>query len=302
MKIIIYTHLTLIPTPNNPTNHTLSRPYNHNMGNFMSRSKSVTATATSMDTRPITVTVTDINQSSVKSSGAVRSGPPIIVSIDGNIGSGKSVTLEHLKEYYLSGEGGNADGIVFIQEPVKEWMDIVDKDGVHILENLYKDLKRFAFRFQMMAYISRLKLLREACRDPNVRVIITERCVKTDRNVFAKMLYDDGSIEEDEYRIYNQWFDEFIQDVPVAGIVYVRASPEICVERITKRARPGEVISAEYINQCHTYHETWIESEKCQKLIISANDDMYSHSAKLDTRMADIVAFVDLLQEHATWA
>ena len=82
-----------------------------------------------------------------------------IFSIDGNIGSGKSSIVKDLEEYYK-----DRTDICFVPEPVDEWHSIVDKNGVPILSNFYQDAKRYAFRFQMMAYISRLKLLRNAIK------------------------------------------------------------------------------------------------------------------------------------------
>ena len=143
---------------------------------------------------------------------------PIIISLDGNIGSGKSTTWEHLKSYYL--ETMNRKDICFVEEPVNEWHDVVDKDGIPILTNLYKNTTKYAFRFQIMAYISRLKLLRDAIKS-GYSIIISERCVKTDKEVFCQMLYDAGDIEHDEYLIYNKWFNEFIEDVDISGLVYL---------------------------------------------------------------------------------
>ena len=70
----------------------------------------------------------------------------------------------------------------------------------------------------MMAYISRISLLKKAIKSNPGKIIISERCVLTDKNVFAKMLYDSGKIEEVNYKIYLQWFDEFIEDIPVSGM------------------------------------------------------------------------------------
>ena len=81
---------------------------------------------------------------------------PIIISIDGNIGSGKSTLYTDLQTHF-----SNRTDICFVPEPVDSWTKIVDVDKTPILTNLYKDTKRYAFRFQMMAYISRLHLLRE---------------------------------------------------------------------------------------------------------------------------------------------
>jgi deoxyadenosine/deoxycytidine kinase/ribonuclease HI len=192
---------------------------------------------------------------------------PIILSIDGNIGSGKSTLYKDLQSHYKN----NAD-ICFVPEPVDDWTHIVDGNNVPILTNLYKNTKKYAFRFQMMAYISRLHLLRQKVKENKYRIIISERSVQTDRNVFAKMLFDDDMIEHDEYQIYNKWFDEFLDDMYLGGIIYVKADPEICSDRVKIRAREGETIPLDYLQKCHKYHEDWLE-DSSDKLVIEANID-----------------------------
>ena len=192
---------------------------------------------------------------------------PIILSIDGNIGSGKSTLYADLQRYY-----SNNTDICFVPEPVDDWTNIVDANNTPILTNLYKDTRKYAFRFQMMAYISRLHLLRKRVKENKYKIIISERSVQTDRNVFAKMLYDDGMIEHDEYQIYNKWFDEFLDDMRLGGIIYVKAEPEVCANRVKIRAREGETIPIEYLQKCHNYHENWLENSM-DKLVIEANID-----------------------------
>ena len=204
------------------------------------------------------------------SASASLTRPPVIISFDGNIGSGKSTKVKDIEKYYT--EQGRTD-VIFIQEPVDAWNSVVDENGVTILSNYYKDQKRFAFRLQMLAYISRLSLLRDAVKK-GYRYIITERCVGTDRNVFSKMLYDKGDIEHDEYIIYQKWYDEFISDVPINAIVYIKASPETCLQRVNIRAREGENIPLEYLKECDRYHNEWIESENIPKLVIDADIDL----------------------------
>ena len=195
---------------------------------------------------------------------------PVIISFEGNIGSGKSTKVKDIEKYYKV--QGRTDTI-FIQEPVDSWNSVVDENGVTVLSNYYKDQKRFAFRLQMLAYISRLSLLRDAVKK-GYRYIISERCVGTDKNVFSKMLYDKGCIEEDEFTIYKKWYDEFISDVPVGAIVYIKASPETCLERVNIRAREGENIPLEYLKECNKYHDEWIDGENIPKLVINADIDL----------------------------
>ena len=127
----------------------------------------------------------------------------MIISVEGNIGSGKSTLVDNLK-HHLSNKEIN---YVFVQEPVDTWNTIMDKEGEPILTKFYRDQERYSFSFQMMAYISRLSILRKAVKENPDSVIITERCVHTDRNVFAQMLYDDDKILETDYQIYLRWFD-----------------------------------------------------------------------------------------------
>lgn len=194
---------------------------------------------------------------------------PRIISIDGNIGSGKSTLYKQLQEYYA----GRTD-ICFVPEPVDIWSTIRDDNEVPILTNLYKDTKKYAFRFQMMAYISRLNLLRQRLMERKHKLIISERCVQTDKNVFAQMLYDDKLIEHDEFIIYNKWFYEFLDDINMFGIIYVHASPEICHERVIKRGREGEIIPLEYLQKCHEYHEKWLTDKEDNILKISADTNI----------------------------
>jgi len=196
---------------------------------------------------------------------------PVIISIDGNIGSGKSTLYADLQDYYK-----NDNTICFVPEPVDEWHSIIDAAGTPILTNLYKDTKRFAFRFQMMAYISRLSLIRQKVLENKYKIIISERSVQTDKNVFAQMLFDDGNIEHDEFQIYSQWFEHFLEDVKLTGIVYVYAEPEVCDKRVHIRGREGETIPLEYLQKCHEYHEKWlheVSNDKIQLLTIQANVD-----------------------------
>jgi len=194
-----------------------------------------------------------------------------IISIDGNIGSGKSTFVEHLKTYYAAQSSRCGMKICFLQEPVDIWNTITDKEGKTMIECYYATPEKYAFSFQMMAYISRLSTLRKEVVK-NYDFIFTERCIFTDRNVFAKMLYDDGKINEIEYKIYNKWFDEFIEDCPEIEYIYIKTTPEVAFDRIQKRARVGENIPLEYLTTCHEYHETWLEKH-ISKCTIDGNID-----------------------------
>jgi deoxyadenosine/deoxycytidine kinase len=231
-----------------------------------------------------------------------------IVSIEGNIGSGKSTLLETLKSIFK--ENSN---VLFLREPVDEWEKIKDKDGNTMLQKFYANQKEYSFAFQMMAYISRLTILRETVRDIMRRVqstdqitnqkkekyiIITERSLYTDKFVFAKMLYDQGKIEDVMYQIYLNWFDEFAKDFPVNDIIYVNTDPTKCYERIHKRARVGEeVIPLAYLTACHEYHNAFLDETtgiKATQLVLNGNQDIFQNSQIVDDWIVSIKNFLQI--------
>ncbi len=192
-----------------------------------------------------------------------------VISVEGNIGSGKSTLVEMLKEVL-----GKEKDIIFLQEPVEEWNTIRDKNGQTILEKFYGDQQKYSFAFQMMAYITRLALLRKTVKENPNAVIVTERCLYTDKFVFAQMLYDAGKIEDVEFSIYLNWFDEFIEDLPITKMVYIKTCPNVCYERMIKRNRNGEAgIEIDYLEKCHDYHQKMVEHMKVPVLNIDGNKD-----------------------------
>jgi deoxyguanosine kinase len=213
-----------------------------------------------------------------------------IVSIEGNIGSGKSTLLENLKNHYKDNPH-----VVFLKEPVDEWDKIRDKNGDTMLSKFYANQEKYSFSFQMMAYISRLKILRDTIKlyKDNDVTIITERSLFTDKYVFAKMLYEQGKIEDVCYQIYLNWFDEFAQDFPITHTVYVNAEPQICYERIHLRARIGEeLIPISYLQDCHKYHEEFISNIKSDILILNGNSDIYKNENIVNEWLNDIDEFI----------
>lgn len=224
-----------------------------------------------------------------------------IVSIEGNIGSGKSTLLGNLKKHYE-----NNPYVRFLKEPVDDWEKIQDKQGNTILQKFYGDQDKYSFPFQMMAYISRLSILRnelESIREHYLNshinnnntktyVIITERSLYTDREVFAKMLYEQGKIEDVCYQIYLHWFDEFIREYTEIHSVYVITDPQKCYERIHKRARVGEeVIPLSYLDDCHQYHNRFLEKQT-NKLELDGNVDIYENDKTIEQWLGQIDYFI----------
>jgi deoxyadenosine/deoxycytidine kinase len=215
-----------------------------------------------------------------------------IISIEGNIGSGKSTLLEKLRDHF-----SDQCNIVFLKEPVDEWESITDEQGTTILEKFYNDQAKYSFPFQMMAFISRLKLLKEAVENNPNSIIISERSLFTDKMVFAQMLYDSGSMEYIQFQIYLKWFHEFANQYPVSKIIHVKTSPKVCYSRIIHRSRQGEnVIPLEYLQKCDYYHEEMLNSSKCicsRQLMLNGNIDIYQNKKELESWIERIQTFIN---------
>ena len=209
---------------------------------------------------------------------------PFIFSIDGNIGSGKSTLVEELSKRNFKKE------IIFLKEPVQEWDDFKDGKGDTILTKFYNDQKKYSFPFQLMAYISRISQLRKAIEKHPSAIFICERSVLTDKNVFAKMLYDMGKIEKVCFDIYLKWFDEFRQKI--TGFIYIKTKPETSYKRVKNRNRTGEeTVSLKYLNRCHTYHEEWLKKYD-DILILNGDEDMGNNPYLFDKWQAQIEKFI----------
>ena len=214
-----------------------------------------------------------------------------VYSLEGNIGSGKSTLIRELKKI-------NKD-FIFVFEPVDEWALITDNKGENILTKFYRDKKSYSFSFQMMAYISRLVELKKIITKNPQAIIITERSIMSDKNIFAKMLYDEGNIEEVNYIIYLKWFDEFIKDIPHIGYIYLDVRPEISYQRVLKRNRCGETISLSYLNKCHQYHEKWLSNEK-NILILDGNSDFENDKHSIHNINKKIYHFLQCSQKKCS--
>lgn len=197
-----------------------------------------------------------------------------IISIEGNIGSGKTTLINKLQENLQ-------EDFVFLEEPLDEWLEIKDERENTILSKFYSDQSKYSFSFQMMAYISRLNKLKEQLNQ--TKNIFTERSLSTDKYVFAKMLYDNKLMDSCEYQIYNKWFDSFNKETAITKMIYVKTDPIICNERVNKRSRDGENnISQEYLNTCHLYHEEMVKNLNIPILVLDGNDNVFNEDVLSD--------------------
>ena len=205
---------------------------------------------------------------------------PIIISIEGNIGSGKTTFISELMN---SEKMKKNSTICFLKEPVHIWESIKNTNNETMIECFYKEQEKYAFPFQVMAYVSRIALIKQAISN-GYKYIFTERCIYTDKNVFLKMLYESSNkVEKMNNDIYNMLFETFTQEYNIYHI-YIQTNPEVALQRVIKRNRTGEHnISLEYLTMCDNYHNNWLVNNKKNIITFDGNNEDWLNESHFDT-------------------
>lgn len=225
--------------------------------------------------------------------GIMANLPYILISIEGDIGAGKSTLINSLRSMYPNWH--------FIPEPIETWQNLKNVDGQNLLELFYKDKTRYSYTFQNCALLSRAlnikntidKWKKECELNParaKHNVFITERCLETDYHVFAQMLHDDECMNNVEWDLYKMWYDYVkSQSYPLSGIIYVSTPPEICAERIKMRGRKGEdEIPIQYLENLDTYQKKWLFGDTMNISLLE-----YVNYGKYPTSIDTIQKFVN---------
>jgi len=203
----------------------------------------------------------------------------IIISVDGNIGCGKSKLIESIEK--------NIENIILIPEPISIWLHNKDSNGHALIESFNNDKNRWAYTLQQFTYITRVRMLSDAINKAiNQKYtvwdqlklwvmgkkihILTERSVLSDRYVFTKMLHDQGYINNLEMKLYLTWYSYFINKFKISKIIYVSTNPEICKNRNVNNNQGSCDIT--YLNLVHKYYDDWIGKIKDEYVLKIIND------------------------------
>tara|TARA_B100000902_G_C27319999_1_gene923740 strand:- start:3328 stop:4113 length:786 start_codon:yes stop_codon:yes gene_type:complete len=226
----------------------------------------------------------------------LKHNEPTLISIDGNIGSGKSTLIEFLKK-----KCKDNTNITFLEEPVSQWINTTDNNNKNVLEMFYEDKNRWSYIFQNFAFITRATILLKAIKKNSTNIfskkniIISERSVETDKYVFAKMLNDDNHMNNLEYTIYKTWYDTLFPEIKVKNVIYVRTFPETAYNRMINRKRKEESsVPKSYIQMVHKYHDEWLTKNESGYNIcyLDGNKDMNDDNNILNDHYEKILQFI----------
>ena len=175
----------------------------------------------------------------------------MVVAIEGNIGAGKSTLMNQLK---------SRSDVAVVMEPVDDWCNV---KGHNMLELLYKDPKRWCFTFNSNAMLARMKMHCDLGFTQPIKII--ERSLYATRHVFVEHSHKVGDIVDIELAMLDELFQSLRQycDVKLDKIIYLRAEPETCLRRISKRGRKEEAdLSLEFLTSLHNLYDEWLLHSK----------------------------------------
>lgn len=187
---------------------------------------------------------------------------PITISIEGNIGAGKTTFINKVENLINTHEFDKK--ICVLREPVDIWTNVKNpQTGETILQSFYRDPKTYAFPFQLLVFNTRLMEYKRILKEnPDCDILFCERSLECDSKIFAKMLYDDGLIDDMCYEIYKHLYETSKHEFPIDKVIFLLISHEECSERIKERGREGEEsIPLDYLEKCNQYHLEWLNSE-----------------------------------------
>lgn len=184
-----------------------------------------------------------------------------IVFIEGNIGAGKSTFVKILQKYLPE--------VVVSLEPCDEWQSV---NGHNLLLEFYKDPLRWGLLFQIYASMTRIRKQQKNAQFAK-DVQIMERSWFSDRYCFAKTLHQSEKIDDLGWAIYEQMWDWYMKnaDLPLC-FIYLRVSPELCLQRLKQRNRSEEIgIPLLYLQQLHECHEQLLIDKKIDEKLENFN-------------------------------
>lgn len=218
----------------------------------------------------------------------------MLVSIEGNISSGKSTLIRYLS---------HNEKYVIIPEPLLTWQSIKGSNNTNILEEFYLDPKRWSFSFQTLVYMSRINTIREAMNKPSNRgkIFITERSVYADKEIFAKNAINSGLMNELEKNMYEYMYKNWTSIVENNSeftalptcVVWVNTDPIMCYNRIKQRGRGEEKsVSIDYLVSLDKVHNSWLKSFP-NTLTLDGNVDDKVDPKKYDKMIESIEKFIE---------
>ncbi|MCQ2817395.1 MAG: deoxynucleoside kinase [archaeon] len=184
------------------------------------------------------------------------------IGISGIIGAGKTTLAKAL---------GKEMGLPVYYEPIIE---------NEYLTDFYKDMKRYSFSFQI--YLLNVRFRQHQQILWAGKGGIQDRTIYED-SIFAKVLYEQGNMEEREYKTYLNLYrsmSNFMKKNTL--IVHLDVKPEEALNRIKMRARGCETgITLDYLQKLYDAYEDFLKDISQVVPVIRVNYSKFKTSEEM---------------------
>lgn len=178
-----------------------------------------------------------------------KNKPNETIVIDAVVGAGKTSYMEMLSEEMK---------IPYFQEPVQD---------NPLLDKFYYDRKRYAFPLQIYFLNRRFEMLKQASEAGKPSLM--DRSIYGDM-IFAKMLYEEGDMEKDEFILYRDLLTNMLDHVQAPKLmIYLKIDTDSAIERIKKRGRDYEqIVERDYWENLNKEYEDYFSNYNLSPLLV----------------------------------
>jgi thymidylate kinase len=189
----------------------------------------------------------------------------MIISINGNIGSGKTNFIKKLKQEVID---NNLENIIVLEDRINQ-LSKISIDDIIIFEELNNTV------LQLMLLITRFKLISNIIETNPNAIIICESCLMTDIEIFIKILCDKNEISSYLSQTFMEWFNDFNKNLPELKSIYLYSTPKNILLRMLKK-KNNNIVDIAYLTKRHEYYQEIFTDNK--NMIIKINIDKYNMS------------------------
>ena len=206
----------------------------------------------------------------------------MVIIIDGVVGAGKSTLAEKVSSK--------------LNIPV--FYELQNEETNTLLEEFYKDKKRWSFTLQIHFLNERFRMIKEIHKNGGG---ILDRSIFGDR-IFASMLHEDGYMTSEEFNTYSTLLDNMLEHSKNPTLlVYIDCDLETAVERIGVRGRQMEQsVDEVYWKRLNEKYTNWYnEYNISKKLSINAKSYHPNKEKDIDEIVSKIVDKINSDQAYA---
>ena len=186
------------------------------------------------------------------------------IVISGNIGVGKTTLSEKISKKF-------------------NWeLQLEEVKDNPYLDDFYKSMKDWSFHLQIFFLNSRFNQIQKISESNNV--VIQDRSIYEDYEVFTKTLHDSGVLMEREFNNYKRLYNTILKYINEPDLlIYLRnLNIDKIISNIDKRSRKFEKsIDKEYLKKLNIYYENWIKKHPQEKILtIDLSEDDFIEDPK----------------------